>query len=185
MSSISGISGGITVGSVSGLDLETAMMAIQSQRANLLEGQLKTQLDEIQKRNESIAELNKLIGDLKALRPGGTEPDKWANLGDTQQSARDMYARLEKAGVNIPKTGDDRVDETNTTDNNKYDAKQSTFDKWAEELKGKIDSLNSSQQMDMLRMQSLTNKRNEAFDLMTNFIKKMQDSRSSILGNMR
>ena len=41
------------------------------------------------------------------------------------------------------------------------------------------------QQMDMLRLQSMTNKRNEAFDVMTNFIKKMQDSRSSIIGNMR
>jgi len=39
--------------------------------------------------------------------------------------------------------------------------------------------------MDMLRLQSLSNKRNEAFDVMTNFIKKMQDSRSSIIGNMR
>jgi hypothetical protein len=185
MSSVSGIGGGITVGDIKGLDLETAMMAVQSQRANLLEGQLKTQLDIIQDRNAQIQELNKLIGDLKAQRPGGTDPQAWGNLGTTQQSARDMMARLEKAGVNIPRSGDDTVDETNDGDNNKFDARQATFDKWAEELKGKIDSLNSSQQMDMLRMQSLTNKRNEAFDLMTNFIKKMQDSRSSILGNMR
>ena len=66
-----------------------------------------------------------------------------------------------------------------------HDARQKTFDAWAEQIKGKIDSMNSSQQMDMLRMQSLTNKRNEAFDLMTNFIKKMADGRSSVLGNMR
>jgi len=37
----------------------------------------------------------------------------------------------------------------------------------------------------MLRLQSLSNKRNESFDVMTNFVKKMQDSRSSIIGNMR
>ncbi|MGO4531311.1 hypothetical protein AB4Z30_19715 [Paenibacillus sp. 2TAF8] len=52
-------------------------------------------------------------------------------------------------------------------------------------LKGQIDALSNSQQMDMLRLQSMSNKRNEAFDLMTNFIKKMQDSRFSIIGNMR
>ncbi|MGQ8874695.1 hypothetical protein [Paenibacillus sp. TSA_86.1] len=52
-------------------------------------------------------------------------------------------------------------------------------------LKGRIDALSNSQQMDMLRLQSMSNKRNEAFDLMTNFIKKMQESRSSIIGNMR
>ncbi|HYC37689.1 MAG TPA: hypothetical protein VEC19_14780 [Usitatibacter sp.] len=182
MSSVGGIGGGITVGEIKGLDLETAMMAVQSTRANLLEGQLKTQLDGIQDRNKEIQNLNELIGKLKSLRPGGTDPQKWGNLGANTQEGRDLLARLEKAGVNIPRSGDDAVNEPGT---GIYDARQSTFDKWAEELKGKIDSLNSSQQMDMLRMQSLTNKRNEAFDLMTNFIKKMADSRSSVLGNMR
>ena len=52
-------------------------------------------------------------------------------------------------------------------------------------LKTSIDGESNSQQMDMLRLQSLSNKRNEAFDLMTNFVKKMQDNRSNILGNMR
>lgn len=37
----------------------------------------------------------------------------------------------------------------------------------------------------MMALQSLSNKRNESFDVMTNFIKKMQDGRSSILSNMR
>ena len=48
-----------------------------------------------------------------------------------------------------------------------------------------LENQSNSQQMDMLRLQSLTNKRNEAFDVMTDFVKKMQDSRSSIIGNMR
>ena len=48
-----------------------------------------------------------------------------------------------------------------------------------------IDSLSSSQQLDMLRLQSLSNKYNEAFDLMSNFMKKMQDNRSNIVANMR
>ena len=39
-------------------------------------------------------------------------------------------------------------------------------------LKDQIDSMSNSQQMDMLRLQGLSNKRNEAFDTMTNFIKK-------------
>lgn len=43
----------------------------------------------------------------------------------------------------------------------------------------------NAQQIDMLRLQSMANKRNEAFDVMTNFINKMQDSRSSIIGNIR
>lgn len=55
-----------------------------------------------------------------------------------------------------------------------------------EQLKDQIaDVQQNNQQMDMLRLQSLSNKRNEAVDVMSNFIKKMQDSRSSIIGNMR
>ncbi|WP_342544632.1 hypothetical protein [Lysinibacillus sp. FSL K6-4013] len=85
---------------IQGMDLESALQAVQSQRAQLLENQLKDQLEVVQQRNQQLVDLN-------------------------------------------------------------------------------------TQQMDMLRFQSMNNKRNEAFDVMTNFAKKMQDSRSSIIGNMR
>lgn len=52
-------------------------------------------------------------------------------------------------------------------------------------IKQKIGSLSNSQQMDMLRLQSMTNKRNEAFDTMTNLVAKMKAQRDSIVGNMR
>ncbi|WP_276917407.1 hypothetical protein [Aneurinibacillus aneurinilyticus] len=45
--------------------------------------------------------------------------------------------------------------------------------------------INSAQQMDTYRIQSLPSKRNKAFDAMVNFIKRMEDSRNSIIGNMR
>ena len=179
--SATGIGGAVAPGDLKGLDLESAMMAIQSRRAQLLEEQLKTQLDAVQKRNDEIASLNALLTDLKKLRPAGTDKEKWGNLGANAAEGKANYARVKAAGLAMP-TGADEVNEPGT---GIYDAKQKTFDQWTEQLKGKIDAMSSSQQMDMLRMQSLTNKRNEAFDLMTNFIKKMADSRSSILGNMR
>lgn len=52
-------------------------------------------------------------------------------------------------------------------------------------VKSLIDSESNSQQMDMLRLQSLNNRKNESIDILTNFMKKMQDSRNSIIGNMR
>ena len=62
---------------------------------------------------------------------------------------------------------------------------QSEYDQLIQNITTRVDGLNSTQQLEMLRLQSLTNKRNEAFDIMTNFIKKMQDGRSNIIGNMR
>lgn len=96
---------------IQGMDLESALQAVQSQRAQLFENQLKDQLEGIHQRNQQLADLN------------------------AQQ--------------------------------------------------GQMDVLSNSLQMDMLRLQSMNSKRNEAFDVMTNFVKKMQDSRSSIIGNMR
>ncbi|WP_247900306.1 hypothetical protein [Paenibacillus pabuli] len=112
---------------LSSMDIETALMMVQQERTKLLDSQLQSQIQEVQNRNQEIAELN-------------------AQLQAAIQSG---------------------------------DASQ------VQALKNKIDALGNSQQMDMLRLQSLSNKRNEAFDVMTNFIKKMQDSRSSIIGNMR
>ncbi len=180
-SSISGV-GGVRPMDISGLDLETAMLLVQTRRAELLESQLVERIKELEARNDNIAKLNTLLSDLAKLRPSGTDPLKWANLGTDTAQGKAMYKRLEDAGVTIPKTGDDRVDEPGT---GIYDARQKTIDAWIQELKGKIDAANNTQQMDMLRLQSLSNKRNEAFDIMTNFIKKMSDQRSSILGNMR
>ncbi|GLC90538.1 hypothetical protein [Lysinibacillus piscis] len=126
---------------LSSMDLETALMMVQQQRANLLESQLKGQVDAIQARNAQVAELNTQLGALQVAK--------------SQAQA------------------------------NKDEKKVTELDTQIQMLKSQIDAINSSQQMDMLRMQSLTNKRNEAFEVMTNFIKKMSDSRSSILGNMR
>lgn len=124
--SVSNISG-ITPVNISSMDIETALMMVQSERTKLLDAQLQTQIQEVQNRNQLIAELN---SQLQVAQQNGDE------------------AAVQK-------------------------------------LKGQIDAAGNSQQMDMLRLQSMSNKRNEAFDLMTNFVKKMQDSRSSIIGNMR
>ena len=43
----------------------------------------------------------------------------------------------------------------------------------------------NSSKNDMLHFTSLISKRNETFDLMNNFMKKIQDSKNSIIRNMR
>lgn len=132
---------GLSASQVQGLDIETAMMAVQSQRASLLDSQLREQINSVNDRNNQVATKNE---ELQALN------EKLAKF-----------------------PADDNSEEKKKLENERNT------------LKSQIDSLSNSQQMDMLRLQSLSNKRNEAFDLMTEFIKKMNDSRSSIIGNMR
>jgi len=53
------------------------------------------------------------------------------------------------------------------------------------DLKTAIDSLNSDSQIDMIRTQGLVNKRNEAFDTLTNLLSKFQKTIDGIVGNYR
>ena len=53
------------------------------------------------------------------------------------------------------------------------------------DVQGMLTNLSNTQQTDMLTLQSTTNKRNEAYDTMTNFLKKDQDSKNGIISNMR
>lgn len=225
---------------ISGLDPETALMAVQSTRANLLEDQMKSQLDDVKMRNEKIAKLNDALSAARSLsarfKSEAKAGDKISDivkkelkddLKELHKSVRNRAHELlngaapntneEKAFMNnknrssiailgpankLPgySAGKEKLESTpgktsamNQDLHQKAAAAGVTFDmnnkgeleKAIENMKSMIDTESNSQQMDMLRLQSLTNKRNEAFDLMTNFIKKMQDNRSSITGNMR
>ncbi|OZI33306.1 hypothetical protein CEG14_19765 [Bordetella genomosp. 1] len=225
---------------LSSMDLETALMQVQSQRSQLLEASLQTQLAAVNQRNQDIAKLNEQTNGLSSanldLQTSNVElgtkiaelkdlqgrlaaskcPDDngWYGLswgqGDDAALSHQTLKQIEDAGLIIP-TGDDKPRDVDG--NGTMDAKGKVVQNFVDQLAGKIagmeaqmtannkqidankveidknksaiDTLSNSQQMDMLRLQGLTNKRNEAFDVMTNFVKKMQENRSSIIGNMR
>ncbi|WP_208458672.1 hypothetical protein [Comamonas antarctica] len=236
MSDVSAVSFVSSAAQLEGLDLETALMSVQSQRANLLEAQLEGQLKEVQERNAQIGKLNEALGAARELSARFSEKDgstkKFSELIDSESKAiektdswkaeaksiKDSFSKEELEIYNAKdfavqdtfgKEGLERKqllaakltvpdDRTVTGQGleklaNAASAAGISFDvnnkgeleKAIENLKSMIDTQSNSQQMDMLRLQSLSNKRNEAFDTMTNFVKKMQDSRSSIIGNMR
>ena len=54
-----------------------------------------------------------------------------------------------------------------------------------QKLKGVIDKLSSSQQLDMVRLQKMTNSRNEAFSMISNVNKQALDNRMAIVNNLR
>ena len=156
---------GVSITQLQTLNLETALMAIQSGRASLLEDQLKNQLNDVNARNSRIAEMNE---DLSIMRTVSS------SLGDKSTTLINSEDKKKYESI-LTKYGIDSSKITN----------KGELDKAMENVKSLIDGESNSQQMDMLRLQSLSNKRNEAFDLMSNFVKKMRDSRSSIISNMR
>jgi hypothetical protein len=183
------VSTGITVNPVGainlqGMNLEAALMAVQTDRAKLLETQLKTQISEVQSRNDQVAKLNSALGNLNrlaALVPEGARQS--LDAAKAQAPYAGWIAAHRAAYRTQPTVVEPNYQQTIA----ELDAMttRGELDVVVSKLKVQIDNLGNSQQMDMLRLQSLSNKRNEAFEIMTNFIKKMADSRASILGNMR
>jgi len=181
---ITGTQGPSGIGNIdlSQVDLETALMAVQSERANLLESQLKDQLSAVQNRNQQIQVLNDALANVRQARPSSPNgtgqitgdvnvPDALNGGSSSTSSTSSTASVLQSFGIAY------------NTDA-KGNLNQSQFDQLISTITSHIDGLNSSQQMDMLRMQSLTNKRNEAFDTMTGFLKKSDDSRKNIVDHM-
>jgi hypothetical protein len=185
--------GGISAASIQGMDLETALMAVQSNRANLLETQLKDQMASGQAKNDQIAKLNQALGELnKVAAQFPSDATAGHKLSDTAfkdndyQMEKEANSAMSTAGVTPFSGGTGRmVGESWYPGGVGGGTTKGQVDGAIQQLKSQIDAQSNSQQMDMLRLQSLSNKRNEAFETMTNFIKKMQDNRSSIVGNMR
>ena len=157
---------GLTVNQISltAFDLEGALLAVQDRRAQLLDQQLSSQLTDVQKRNARVATLNKAISALRAYVAAPAD-------GSLAVAVTAAGAAVESHDL-LSATSDSPEARTAAAS-------------LVASLRIELDSVTNTQQTDMLRLASLSNKRNESFDMMTDVFKKMLDSRSAIIGNMR
>ncbi|MFT2817033.1 hypothetical protein [Leifsonia sp. A12D58] len=164
VSSVTAMFPGITVNGIAfaAMDLDAALASIQRDRASLLNTQLAAQIADVQARNSGIASVNAAQSALTAYLASPTEAAFTAARNALKAAGVEHAFLSATAGTGA--------------------ASASAL---ATNLRGQIDSMSNSQQMDMLRLQSLANKRNEAFDVMTDLAKKMRESSSSIIANMR
>ena len=112
--------------------------------------------------NVQINELNQLLNQLLAICPSD-----------------------DSAVVTLPQNIQDELQAAGITVDTTQDITGSDIDLYMEQVKGQIDSLNSMQQLNMIKLQSEMNKQNEAYELLSNQIKQMQNATQSIINNMR
>lgn len=167
----------ITLGSV---DLETALLAVQSERTRLLDAQLTAQIADVQRRNEQIAKLNDVLRQLQVVLthfPAGAAStarlDGTGAAGAYAESVALVRAAETAAGLTLelPQDGGAWT--------------RGQLDAAIQAVKGRIDDASNTMQLDMLRLQSLTNKRNEAFAVLAAFLEKMRRDKADVVGNLR
>ena len=160
---------------IQGMDIESALMAVQASRAGIIEDQLRDQIAAVQARNEMIDDLNialssanKLSALLQSNTTNAADPKLSQAVGELLEAVKGLDVEKDLGAI----LEDGKITKTEMSG-------------LITGIKGALDGLSNTSQMDMLRLQALSEKRNEAFDTMTQFVKKMQESRANIIGNMR
>lgn len=192
----------LTADDIKSLDIETALMAVNMNRVTQLDDQLRVQMEGVQAKNDQMALLTTLQSNLNSVM-GYLATDKSVNstLGTDLTShvglEEEVNLSMQAAQVQLFKdsSGILRSGSLGDTDGdgqpnsylggiNQYVTK-GELQQALNDVQGMLTNLSNTQQTDLLTLQSTTNKRNEAYDTMTNFLKKDQDSKSGIVSNMR
>lgn len=161
------------------MDIDTIMMTIGAERADGIEQQMVDQANAMKSRNTEISELNNVLAQVSAIQDNDTLFD--ANTATIQVDGKAMTVKdfFKKEGIPMLST--------DATKDGGSDWKWGKDEKAeaVQVIKGKLDSLNSDSQMDMIRLQGLVNKRDQAFDMITNLMDKFSKTMDTIVGNMR
>ena len=181
-------------------DIDGLMQRVQGDRTKMLDTQLRQQISEIQNRNKLMAKLNNVSSSLNALLnlyPGGEKDNnakmkdaKIPNWNKTGTDDDKRYTQMRDNLYSAMKVKDEGM-EPNAPDGSYTlqinggisDLTKGSLSTALQVVKNQVDALSNTQQTDMLRLKSLTNKRNEAFDTMTGSLKKSSDSKSNIISH--
>ncbi|MGE8547095.1 hypothetical protein [Alcaligenes sp. Marseille-Q7550] len=185
------------------MSIETALLVVQSKRVELTDQQLRTEIEGMQKRNEKIAVYNEVLNKLNVFQGAikGTNSDAKIPNWNGEQARRyeiPLNDAIKAAGLenelSFKGTGERTPVSGETADGDNgikvagisvdKNTNKGQIDAAIAKIKSLIDAAGNQQQMDMLRVQNMNGKRNEAFDLMSNFIKTVRDSKQGMINKM-
>lgn len=148
-------------------DLEALMLAVATRRANAIDAQITESLAALSAKNNRFAELNIALADVHSLI-ARFRPDAPADATlDGPGLSTTTAAALASFGVEVPGI-----------------PTRGGLDTLSKQLKGIIDASANTQQMDLLRLQTLIAKRDEALETMSAAMKKLTDAHNAIIRNL-
>ena len=170
-------------------DIETIMLTLSFERAETMNALVKSKIEAMKLQNEKIQNFQTALNTLRACAPADDE--KWANFsGDlgagTQNGAayNQIKDACDAAGVDV----NDYIcfDSNDNADGTGYNLKaDGDLQRLTEAIKTAIDSESSNSQLEMIQLQSMVNKSNQAIEMMTNLVQKFSGVQDKIVGNMR
>ena len=135
------------------MDLDSIIMMLQMQRTDNLDQQIKDQMDNINNLNEKLQECDSVMNELRQCKQEKKE--------SPSMKVQDFFV---SNGISLP--------------SGKYTDKE--WDSAIGNLKSYVDSISSKNEQDMIRLQSLMNKRSQALQMASNLLQKMSNAKNSI-----
>ena len=151
------------------VDFQDIMIAISERRATSVEREVTPLATRIQNRNKTLEDLGNVLADLTKLQAQFDSDSKGTDRkGELQRGSYQVLERVFGTPLDF-----DNLKMT------KYEVEE-----WLQKVKSKIDALNNAAQKDMTRLESLVNRRDEAFSTASDLMSEISDARASPIRNM-
>ena len=149
-------------------DLQNLLIDVSLHRAKRVEAEIEPIATRISNRNETLDNLGNALADLTKLQAMfDSEAEGSDRKGTLQQTSyytlREVFGSLDFSNLKMTK----------------YEVEE-----WLQKVKSKIDSLNNQSEKDMSRLQSLVDRRDEAFSTASNLMSEVSDARSNLITNL-
>ena len=151
--------------------LAALMLAILMTRAELLESSLRDQAKIVQDKNAMLKYANTVMAKARAAKKGSSEENKTAMPKDVVKFFADNKIPWGEGGGRI-----------NADTSHKLDAAE--WDLAIQNMKGWSESLTSTSQFDIIKLQSTSGKFNQIFELMSQFLAKHFRAGDSLIRNI-
>ena len=149
-------------------DFQDLLVAISLNRATSVEGEVEPLATRITNRNKTLDDLGNVLSDLTRLQAMfDSEAEGSARKGTLKKTSYDILVEV------FGKLDFDNLKMT------KYEVEE-----WLQKVKSKIDGLNNQSEKDMSRLESLVDRRDEAFSTASNLMSEVSDTRSNLIGNL-
>ncbi len=174
-------------------DLQDLLVAVSKQRANAVEQEvtplskrMEARNDLLEKFGNALAELTKLQASFKSDDPGSKDMSGWISSSTVDLLKTLGYSPTTIANISEGdyKDNEKRPDFYYSSADRGYSANKKTIEGMIQSVKSKIDGLNTDAQSDMTRLQSLVDRRDEAYSTATNLMTDVSDTRSNAIRNM-
>lgn len=149
-------------------DFQDLMIAISQNRATKVEGEVEPLSTRISNRNKTLDALGNVLADLTKLQA----------MFDSEAKGSDRKGTLQQKSYDV------LVEVFGSLDFSNLKMTKYEVEEWLQKVKSKIDGMNNQAEKDMSRLESLVDRRDEAFSTASDLMSKVSDTRSNLITNL-